>query len=157
LPPPEPAADNREAASMRKKSKPRTLSYHSKPTKLHPRSAGNVDIAMGRRIRLRRVEIGLSQSELGEKLGVSFQQVQKYEKGVNRVGASRLQQIIEALGVDMTFFYEGNSKAEREVDSLLFLDSSFTLRLLRAYTAVENQAVQRQFVSLVESIVASQG
>jgi transcriptional regulator with XRE-family HTH domain len=156
LPPPKPAADNREAASMRKKSKRRTLSNHSKPT-LDPRSAGNVDIEMGRRIRLRRVEIGLSQSELGEKLGVSFQQVQKYEKGVNRVGASRLQQIAEALGVDLTFFYEGNSKAEREVDSLLFLDSSFSLRLLRAYTAVENQAVQRQFVSLVESIVASQG
>jgi transcriptional regulator with XRE-family HTH domain len=141
---------------MSKKSKPRTLSNHSKPTKLHPRSAGNVDIEMGRRIRLRRVEIGLSQSELGEKLGVSFQQVQKYEKGVNRVGASRLQQIAEALGVDVTFFYGGNSK-EREVESLLFLDSSFTLRLLRAYTAVENQAVQRQFVSLIESIVASQG
>ena len=64
---------------MRKKSKPRTLSNHSKPTKLHPRSAGNVDVALGRRIRLRRVEIGLSQSELGEKLGVSFQQAQKYE------------------------------------------------------------------------------
>jgi transcriptional regulator with XRE-family HTH domain len=141
---------------MSKKSKPRTLSNHSKPTKVHPRSAGNVDIEMGRRIRLRRVEIGLSQSELGEKLGVSFQQVQKYEKGVNRVGASRLQQIAEALGVDVTFFYGGNSK-EREVESLLFLDSSFTLRLLRAYTAVENQAVQRQFVSLIESIVASQG
>jgi transcriptional regulator with XRE-family HTH domain len=136
----QPAADNR-AASMRKKSKPRTL----KPTKLNPRSAGNADIEMGRRIGLRRVEIGLSQSELGEKLGVSFQQVQKYEKGVNRVGASRLQLIAEALGVDVTFFYEGNSKPEREVDSLLILDSSFTLRLLRAYTAVENQAVQRQF------------
>jgi transcriptional regulator with XRE-family HTH domain len=156
LPPPEPATDNREAVSMRKKSELRTLSNYSKPTKLHPRSAGNVDIEMGRRIRLRRVEIGLSQSELGEKLGVSFQQVQNYEKGVNRVGASRLHQITEALGVDMTFFYEGNSKAQREVDSLLFLDSSFTLRLLRAYTAVENQVVQRQFVSLVESIVASQ-
>src|SRR5882724_12929061 len=110
---------------MRKKSKPRTL----KPTKLNPRSAGNADIEMGRRIGLRRVEIGLSQSELGEKLGVSFQQVQKYEKGVNRVGASRLQLIAEALGVDVTFFYEGNSKPEREVDSLLILDSSFTLRL----------------------------
>jgi transcriptional regulator with XRE-family HTH domain len=142
-------------ATMRKKSKQRTLSNHSKPTKLHPRSAGNVDIEMGRRIRLRRVEIGLSQSELGEKLGVSFQQVQKYEKGANRVRASRLQQIAEALGVDVTFFYVGNSK-EREVESLLFLDSSFTLRLLRAYTAVENQTVQRQFVSLIESIVASQ-
>ena len=132
---------------MRKKSKPRTLSNHSKPTKLHPRSAGNVDVALGRRIRLRRVEIGLSQSALGEKLGVSFQQVQKYEKAVYRVGVSRLQQITGALGVDMTFFYEGNSKAERKVDSLLLLDSSFTLRLLRAYTAVQNQVVQRQFVS----------
>ena len=88
---------------MRKKSELRTLSNYSKPTKLHPRSAGNVDIEMGRRIRLRRVEVGLSQSELGEKLGVSFQQVQNYEKGVNRVGASRLHQITEALGVDMTF------------------------------------------------------
>jgi transcriptional regulator with XRE-family HTH domain len=140
---------------MRKKSKRRTLSNHSKPT-LDPRSAGNVDIEMGRRIRLRRVEIGLSQSELGEKLGVSFKTGAKYEKGVNRVGASRLQQIAEALRVDLTFFCEGNSKAEREVDSLVFLDSSFSLRLLRAYTAVKNQAVQRQFVSLVESIVASQ-
>ena len=73
---------------MSKKSKPRTLSNHSKQTKLHPRSAGNVDIGMGRRICLRRVEIGLSQSELGKKLGISFQQVQKYEKGVNRVGAA---------------------------------------------------------------------
>ena len=142
---------------MSKKSKPRTLSNHSKPTKLHPRSAGNVDIEMGRRIGLRRVEIGLSQSELGEKLGVSFQQVQKYEKGVNRVGASRLQLIAEALGVDMTFFYEGNSKAEREVDSLLFLDSSFTLRLLRAYSAIKAQAVRRQIVVLIEMVAASQG
>ena len=138
---------------MRKKSKPRTL----KPTKLNPRSAGNADIEMGRRISLRRVEIGLSQSELGEKLGVSFQQVQKYEKGVNRVGASRLQLIAEALGVDVTFFYEGNSKPEREVDSLLILDSSFTLRLLRAYSAIKAQAVRRQIVVLIEMVAASQG
>src|SRR5437762_8765423 len=118
--------------------------------KMKQRSAGKPDIELGKRIRLRRVEQKISQAELGDKLGVSFQQVQKYEKGVNRVGASRLQLIAEALGVDVTFFYEGNSKPEREVDSLLFLDSSFTLRLLRAYTAVENQAVQRQFVSLIE-------
>src|ERR1700737_2496547 len=125
--------------------------------KMKQRSAGKPDIELGKRIRLRRVEQKISQAELGDKLGVSFQQVQKYEKGVNRVGASRLQQIATALDVPVTFFYEGNSKAEREADSLLFLDSSFTLRLLRAYTAVANQAVQRQFVSLVESIVASQG
>src|SRR5882757_6928510 len=57
------------------------------------RSAGKPDIEMGKRIRLRRVEQRISQAELGQKLGVSFQQVQKYEKGVNRVGAARLQQI----------------------------------------------------------------
>ena len=63
------------------------------------RSAGKPDIELGKRIRLRRVEQKISQAELGDKLGVSFQQVQKYEKGVNRVGAARLQQIATALDV----------------------------------------------------------
>ena len=116
-----------------------------------PRSAGKPDIELGRRIRLRRVEIEISQSELADKLGVSFQQVQKYEKGVNRVGAHRLQQIASALNVPMTFFYDGDGKT-REVESLLFLDSSFSLRLLRAYSKIKDQAVQRQLVSLIESI-----
>ena len=93
----------------------------------------------------------ISQSELADKLGVSFQQVQKYEKGVNRVGAHRLQQIASALDVPMTFFYDGDGKT-REVESLLFLDSAFSLRLLRAYSRIEDQAVQRQFVLLIESI-----
>ena len=110
---------------------------------------------MGRRIRLRRAENGISQAELAEQLGVSFQQVQKYEKGVNRVGAARLQQIAETLRVDMKFFYEVSKQLE--VDSLLFLDSAFSLRLLRAYTAIKDRAVQRQFVSLVEMIAVSQG
>ena len=116
-----------------------------------PRSAGKPDIELGRRIRLRRVEIKISQSELADKLGVSFQQVQKYEKGVNRVGAHRLQQIASALNVPMTFFYDGDGKT-RKVESLLFLDSSFSLRLLRAYSKIKDQAVQRQLVSLIESI-----
>ena len=66
--------------------------------KMKQRSAGKPDIELGKRIRLRRVEQKISQAELGEQLGVSFQQVQKYEKGVNRVGAARLQQIATALG-----------------------------------------------------------
>jgi predicted transcriptional regulator len=61
------------------------------------RSAGKPDIELGKRIRLRRVEQKISQAELGKKLGVSFQQVQKYEKGVDRVGAARLQQIAATL------------------------------------------------------------
>ena len=116
-----------------------------------PRSAGKPDIELGRRIRLRRVEIKISQSDLADKLGVSFQQVQKYEKGVNRVGAARLQKIAAALDVPLTFFYDGDGK-QREVESLLFLDSAFSLRLLRAYSKIKDQAVQRQFVTLIESI-----
>ena len=117
------------------------------------RSAGKPDIEMGKRIRLRRVEQRISQAELGQKLGVSFQQVQKYEKGVNRVGAARLQQIATALDVPVTFFYDGDGKS-REVESLLFLDSAFSLRLLRAYSKIKDQTVQRQLVSLMESIAA---
>src|SRR5205814_10439088 len=95
--------------------------------RIRERGAGKTDIELGKRIRLRRVEQKISQAELGEKLGVSFQQVQKYEKGVNRVGAARLQQIAYALDVPVTFFYDGDNKA-REVESLLFLDSAFSLR-----------------------------
>jgi transcriptional regulator with XRE-family HTH domain len=119
------------------------------------RSAGKPDIEMGKKIRLRRVEQRISQSDLGEKLGVSFQQVQKYEKGVNRVGASRLQQIAAALDVPVTFFYDSDSKT-REVESLLFLDSAFSLRLLRAYSKIKDQALQRQMVSLMEVIADSE-
>ena len=105
--------------------------------RMKQRSAGKPDIELGKRIRLRRVEQKISQAELGDKLGVSFQQVQKYEKGVNRVGAARLQQIATALDVPVTFFYDGDNKS-REVESLLFLDSAFSLRLLRAYSKIKD-------------------
>ena len=126
------------------------------------RSSGKYDIELGKRIRLRRVEIDISQSGLADKLGVTFQQVQKYEKGVNRVGASRLQQIATALDVPVTFFFDDDglgkraSDGKREVESLLFVDSAFSLRLLRAYASMKNQTVQRQFVSLVKSIAANE-
>ena len=130
---------------------------------INPRSSGKHDVELGRRLRLRRVEQEMSQSELADMLGITFQQVQKYEKGVNRIGASRLQHIATALDVPVTFFFDdadagkraNNSK--REVESLLFLDSSFSLRLLRAYSAVKDQAVQRQFVTLIESIAEAEG
>ena len=127
----------------------------SAAVKFKPRSCGKPEIEMGKKIRLRRVEQHISQSELGEKLGVSFQQVQKYEKGINRVVASRLQQIATALDVPVTFFYGGDGKA-REVESLLFLDSAFSLRLLRAYSKIKDQTVQRQLVSLMEAIAANE-
>jgi transcriptional regulator with XRE-family HTH domain len=124
-------------------------------SKHDPRSSGEHDVELGKRIRLRRVELKISQSELADQLGVTFQQVQKYEKGVNRVGAARLQLVATALDVPVTFFFDGDGKS-REVESLLFVDSAFSLRLLRAYASVKSQAVQRQFVSLIESIAANE-
>ena len=126
------------------------------------RSSGKYDIELGKRIRVRRVEIDISQSGLADKLGVTFQQVQKYEKGINRVGASRLQQIATALDFPVTFFFDDDglgkraSDGKREVEGLLFVDSAFSLRLLRAYASMKNQTVQRQFVSLIESIAANE-
>ena len=125
------------------------------------RSTVKHDVELGKRIRLRRVEIDITQSELAKRIGVTFQQVQKYEKGANRVGAARLQQVATALDVPVTFFFDAGlgkraSDDKREVESLLFLDSSFSLRLLRAYAAVKNEALQRQFVSLIESIAANE-
>ena len=113
------------------------------------------DAHVGRRMRMRRLMMQMSQEVFAAELGVTFQQVQKYEKGVNRVGAARLQQIATALDVPVTFFYDGDSKA-REVESLLFLDSAFSLRLLRAYSKIKDQTVQRQLVSLMESIAANE-
>jgi transcriptional regulator with XRE-family HTH domain len=116
----------------------------------------DADIEMGRRIRRRRRrEKGISQRDLAGHLGLTFQQVQKYEEGINRVGAARLQQIAKMLGVDISFFYDGDGK-EPAVESLLVLNSVFSLRLLRAYTALKDQVVQRQLVILVEMIAASQ-
>jgi transcriptional regulator with XRE-family HTH domain len=135
---------------MRKKSKSRSSS-----TKLSPRSAVDADIEMGRRIRLRRREKGISQIELAGHLGLTFQQVQKYEEGTNRVGAARLQQIAKMLGVDIPFFYNGDGK-EPDVDSVLVLNNGSSLRLLRAYTAIKDKTVQRRLVILVEMIAASQ-
>lgn len=119
-----------------------------------PRSAGAEDEALGQRIRMRRVEIDMSQTDLAAKLGVSFQQVQKYEKGVNRVGASRLQQIATALGVPVTFFFVDNgAKVQTEVDSLIFTEPRHSLRLLRAYAGIKDDSTRRQFVTLMERIV----
>jgi transcriptional regulator with XRE-family HTH domain len=142
---------------MARKAKSSTIGNGKRKSggKQNQRSVGKADTELGKRIRLRRVEQHISQSELADKLGVSFQQVQKYEKGVNRVGASRLQQIATALDVPVTYFFDGDGK-QREVESLLFIDSSFSLRLLRAYSKMKDQDVQRQFVSLIESIAANE-
>lgn len=123
--------------------------------KLNVRSASAPDVELGKRIRLRRVERKMSQAELGDALGVTFQQVQKYEKGVNRVSTTRMAEIARALGVDYAYLIGEGDVKKKEVESLLFLDSNFSLRLLRAYSSIPDQSVQRKFVDLMETFAAS--
>ncbi|MEA2879085.1 MAG: hypothetical protein QOF14_4281 [Hyphomicrobiales bacterium] len=117
-----------------------------------------VDIEVGHRIRIERLSRGLSQTALANQLGVTFQQVQKYEKGVNRVGAGRLTKIAEVLGIEVGTFFSGkemlNSEPSKEGESspLKLLTVSGAFRLLRAYGDIEDTNLRRAIVDLVEQI-----
>ena len=118
-----------------------------------------VDIEVGHRIRIERLSRGLSQTALANQLGVTFQQVQKYEKGVNRVGAGRLTKIAEVLGVQVGSFFSGKdvldggqSKESGESSPLKLLTVSGAFRLLRAYAEIEDTNLRRSIVDLVEQI-----
>ena len=116
-----------------------------------------VDKYVGSRVRMRRIMLGMSQEKLGEALGLTFQQVQKYEKGTNRIGASRLQNISSVLGMPVGFFFErvpGGSAPRTKVDAYLseFLASADGLALARAFGKVSSPKVKRGVVHLVQAI-----
>ncbi len=126
-----------------------------------PKKPNPVDIHVGSRIRLRRTMVGMSQEKLGDACGITFQQIQKYEKGANRVGASRLQQIASVLNVPIAFFFqdalgEEASGPETTADSsnvvIEFLSSSEGLQLNRAFVQIANPKVRRKIVDLVKAI-----
>jgi transcriptional regulator with XRE-family HTH domain len=96
----------------------------------------------------------MSQQALAGALGVTFQQIQKYEVGVNRVNAPRLQQIAISLRVPISFFYDWSkgSDKQQEVESLLALDAALSLRLLRPYSSIKSSQLQRSFVILAETL-----
>jgi transcriptional regulator with XRE-family HTH domain len=120
---------------------------------IEKRSRDPRDIDIAKRVRALRLQRGLSQTELGEVLGVTFQQVQKYERGVNRVGAGRLVRVAEALDVQVSFFFGGTDVGSEETRAILgFLDTGYSLRLLRAFSRIPPGSVQRAVVDLVESI-----
>jgi transcriptional regulator with XRE-family HTH domain len=108
--------------------------------------------------------LGMSQEKLGEMLGLTFQQVQKYEKGTNRVGASRLQQISEALQVPVSFMFEGAPGVRTSTSGFGdapspeyvsdFLATSDGLALTRAFTRIKDAKLRRSIVDLVEHIAA---
>ena len=130
------------------------------------KSPNFIDQHVGRRMRMRRIMLGMSQEKLGEALGLTFQQVQKYEKGTNRVGASRIQQISEILQVPVSFLFEGSptgiSKAEdlreaRSPDYVFdFIATSEGLALIRAFTRINDAKLRRSIVDMVEQIAACQ-
>ena len=118
-----------------------------------------VDVEVGHRIRIERLARGLSQTALANQLGVTFQQVQKYEKGVNRVGAGRLTKIAEVLGIDVSQFFGskeigevGGAREGGESSPLKLLTVSGAFRLLRAYGDIEDSNLRRAIVELVEQI-----
>jgi len=122
-----------------------------------------VDKYVGSRIRMRRIMLGMSQEKLGESLGLTFQQIQKYEKGTNRVGASRLQQISEVLQVPVAFFFEGRAsdvpaqgfdEASSPAYVTDFLATSEGLALTRAFMRIPDSKLRRSIVELVERIAA---
>ena len=124
-----------------------------------------IDIHVGSRIRLRRNMLGMSQEKLGEGLGITFQQIQKYEKGTNRVGASRLQAISAVLGVPVSFFFEdapgqkaGNASGLAEDNSTSyvvdFLNSAEGLQLNRSFVKITDGKVRKKIIDLVKALSA---
>jgi len=121
-----------------------------------------IDKHVGSRVRMRRMMLSMSQEKLGDALGLTFQQVQKYEKGTNRIGASRLQQIAHILQVPVEFFFEGapnlhgTSVGTQDAPTATyvsdFLATSEGLSLSRAFTRIKEPRLRRRIVDLVEEI-----
>lgn len=131
------------------------------PEEHNARRANSMDVHVGTRVRLRRMLLGMSQEKLGEQLGLTFQQVQKYEKGVNRIGAGRLHELGLVLGVPVQFFYEQapggvteHGFAEQPADSYVvdFLSSREGLELNKAFVRITDARVRRTILDLVRSL-----
>jgi transcriptional regulator with XRE-family HTH domain len=125
------------------------------------RRADNRDAEVGRRVRSRRLECRLSQTELAERIGVTFQQVQKYEKGVNRIGAGRLQRISEALEVPISFFFggaPGSAKAESgSAESVFgFMQTSGSVRIVKAFHKIKSRKARQLLVEMAEEFADAQ-
>lgn len=120
--------------------------------KQKPKRATEVDHTVGNRIALLRSASGMSQTMLAHALGISFQQVQKYETGKNRIGAGRLRAIADRLGVPVSvFFAEDLEVAGDGLGNLLALQESGALALLQAYESIADEAMRREVLKLVQA------
>lgn len=121
-----------------------------------------VDKHVGSRVRMRRVLIGMSQEKLGDALGITFQQIQKYEKGTNRIGASRMQQIATVMGVPVSYFFEdapgsdvkpgGFGETPGSDYVVDFLTTTEGLQLNRSFVRISDPKVRRKVVDLVAAL-----
>ena len=124
------------------------------------------DKHVGARVRMRRMMLSMSQEKLGDALGLTFQQVQKYEKGTNRIGASRLQAIANILQVPVSFFFEGAPHTPGQTSGLGeapspayvsdFLATSDGLSLTKSFMRIKNSKLRRRIVDLVEQIAGEE-
>lgn len=131
------------------------------------RSADEVDAHVGRRLRRRRTSLGISQEQLGSALGLTFQQVQKYEKGQNRIGAGRLYRIAGILSVPVQYFFEGlnngngtiefASNGDDEADLRAFVTSPEGHALTAGFMKITDQATRRRIVELVSTLAHGDG
>lgn len=123
----------------------------------HPKTPNAIDVHVGSRVRLRRMMLGMSQEKLGDHLGITFQQVQKYEKGTNRVGASRIQAIARVLSVPVAFFFENAPGGSEGHEPVPLVDVNFdaaTLeitRLVQAMTSTQRQSMRQIARTIVEA------
>ena len=126
----------------------------------HIRTATAVDVHVGQKIRARRVFLQMSQTEVANELGITFQQIQKYEKGMNRVGASRLQQISQVLGVSPYYFFEGAPTTGKTIPApgegelseaaiVSFLGTRDGAALVRGFLAIKQKPIRRALIEFV--------
>jgi transcriptional regulator with XRE-family HTH domain len=141
-------------------------------TRFVKKSPNPIDRHVGSRVRMRRVMLGLSQEKLGEAVGLTFQQIQKYEKGINRIGASRLQQISRTLDVPPAYFFEGAPSFEPVVNrepatigvaedsktnyAADFLSTPESMHLNMAFARIRDPKIRRRIVDLVCSLAGEE-
>ena len=135
-----------------------------------PKAPNEIDRLVGSRVRVRRMLIGMSQEQLGEALGITVPQVQKYEKGTNRIGASRLQHIASVLGVSVDFLFEGAPRLEGPAGEDAagfaeappseyvadFLSTAEGVQLMKHFVRIANPRVRRRVVDLVAALAGEE-
>jgi transcriptional regulator with XRE-family HTH domain len=156
-----------DAARPMMRAKSRRAGTVSKSTEggagRHGRGTGvpdPVDVHVGARIRIRRLLIGMNQETLAKALGLTFQQVQKYEGGANRVSASRLSQIADVLGVPIAYFFSdldlaGGAPGPHELEARERMQRPEVIELIRSYYAIGDARIRRQFLDMVKAVAQS--